>query len=263
MNVVRQRYPVVLFSMVVFCGGSAESKAEFVYDFESLTVNQSIIGQDGWEKLNEIFNIANVTYGTGVNTSKVAKGAYSKPAAAITRRPFDEPLFYTSVDTDIHWRLRARNGNGFPVNSAWGGGGRARFGLEGGATDTATYLDSPGFAGKGDLINGSHWHEFELVVDFSVLGGEATLFHRDLTAGIPTFTMDGTIQNKSLGLTPDGTGRYEIPYVFLRLDGGGEIDNVFMQVAVPEPSACALFGIAAMIIAATQYRRRKTVQSAV
>ena len=124
-------------------------------------------------------------------------------------------LFYTSADTAAYQQFLGGRSTTLTRNTRMSYAG-AMFAGHGpyvllfggdphGETDGtfSTYLrlgDAAATELYGDsTLKESDWYQFKLTMNFSVPGCAATLSYKDLTAGDPGFTQDGTLVNKNLG----------------------------------------------------------------
>jgi len=218
----------------------AHALPDFDYAFESLNVNQPLIGQDGWVSAGLPGGGGNVRIGPGVNATRVAKGDGGGSSGVGAMRPLPTPFEYTAADRHVVWSLWGNVPN-LANEAALAGFGGSLFGLHrSNGVDVLgplAFLNTSPFW-KGDVLQFDHWYEFRLEVDFSVLGGTATLFHRDVTLGQTLFTKDSVIQNKNLGYTPDAAGRYIFSDVVIRHEKDGLVDSLHFDA--PTDSCAAL-----------------------
>ncbi len=207
---------------------------DFDYNFNALTIDQTIYGQDNWVK-SESGNVVIRKGPPGINPSQTAKGEGIHIATGAIR-PLDDAFYYTSKDTKVVWGSWGYvHSSGINI-SALGGIGTCLFGPSqlGGQTELTTFLQRqpPLKYLTGDVVQSDHWYDYRVTVDFSKNGGEATLSYRDVTKG-SGFKTDNVIKNVPLGLVPDGSGRYGFFQVYVRNDGGGYVDNLHFDAPAP------------------------------
>ncbi len=207
----------------------------FVYDFNSLS-SGPLWGQDGWTMPTDGVISPNAQSGTGFDGT-TAVSAFSSGAAQGSQRALSRPFTYFATSQPILWSLRTRavsnSGNLVGVASLWFDPApppntRAviGFGLvrNNGAPIGHTFLFSgangSGVNYRGDSLTLGDWYEIRISIDFSQVGGRATLEYRNLSMGQTMFTTDGTIVNRPLGQTPSSEG-YTAHWMAVRVDNIG------------------------------------------
>jgi hypothetical protein len=250
--VTRSGRTTLIFSLLL--ASISAGASSFTYDFESLTASQPLVGQDGWA---EIAGLASPTLGAGlgVNPSRVSAvtGSAGGNFAGATRT-LGATFTYSPADTAVIWEFdglvsSAENSEVILVGLA---GNRGSFGQRGSTTVLVSDL-GPFF---GDRLVTGHWYQYQLELDFSVVGIGSTLRYRDLTAGEGAFITDGSIRDISLGMIPiDGKYQFDSVFIQQRTSGVGTyIDNVRIGV-VPLPPAVALLGTGLLFMASRPFRR--------
>ena len=241
---------------------SGVALASFSYDFDSLVAGQTALGQDGWSPLLPAMTVhasaAWVSTGPGINGSdclRVMSGIAPGDGAWITRAI--PRMTYTSQDRAVEFGVQVwclgQSMNSGSLILFTGPSGSVHLGLDG---NDYGPIKTESNVGRGDQLSLQHWYALKLVIDFSMAGASATLYHRDLTTGEASFSQDSWLRNFNLGLIPDSAGSYSFDKLIARLDSqssGTYMDNIFMQgpQPVPEPATCgALTGLFCLVAAA-------------
>ena len=227
--------------------------APFTYDFETLTVGQPIVGQDGWTLTSPSELSPFIELGSGANTTITLSGVTDAVGNQV-QRSFSTPLDYTAADTAIEWRVDARAtetsfgtahaGAVFSLTPAPNSTGFVGIGWQYGR---ALITNALGTNSQGAILN-SDWYQYRMLINFSVNGGSGSLSYRDLTTGQSSFTPDPALQNINLGLTPNGQGHYLAGFAQAEVEqAGSNVDNLFI---VPEPSTAILgaVGLASLLL---------------
>jgi len=207
--------------------------AEPVYDFEHLTVNQSLVGQDGWV-LRPGFADIEVRTGIGFDTSKVAAG--NNPArnlSSILARPndaaFSFPQFQgNETDALVQADVRFENsgiatvlfgpsndgpdGGDFPGDVVGEFGPRIRMSRSSFSMRHVDMFEPSVLVGSAG--SSGDWFRLQLRMDFTALGGEGSgsVFYRNLTRSEVGFTPVPGLQDLNLGLKLNGVD----PHVYLK-----------------------------------------------
>lgn len=219
-------------------GGTTRAEVDdFIYNYENLQFG-NIDKQDGWTDICGNAN-SRVVAGPGVNTSKTVSAP--QLGCSQVHRLLPEPFYYTAADASVDWVFQGVAGASCcNVTSTVGilGPNHLSFGLDSLGNDLFAYArnSTGGVFVYGDNLSFSHWYELRLTVDFSVLGGLATLAHRDLTLGEQTFTIDENVRNINLAASPDAQGGYLFTTVFTRHDsfeGVCHVDNLHFDAPRP------------------------------
>jgi hypothetical protein len=237
-----------VLALGLLVAGASASASTFTYDFETLSVDQVLLGQDGWTQINTQAS-PRVAVGPGINASKtsavIAPGAGNFFGAY---RTLGGVFTYTPADTAVFWQFDSLALGADPSQAVLVGlgGNSASFGRAG----ARAWIWSDNGPFYGDTLVTDHWYQYRLELDFSVRGVSSTLLYRDLTAGEALFTMDSLLRDVNLGLFTPFDRRYQFANVFVRQDttvGSVYVDNIRTGI-VPAPPALALLGTAVVAL---------------
>jgi hypothetical protein len=211
----------------------------FSYDFESLSLKPGdLLGQDGWTGHTASNPSLRVVPGTDANRTQVIAGSGADCRRFKWCRDW-LPATAGMTVTEEYWAYPVEPKKEYLVMGAWWAGesnpSAALFGISGGKW----YVREAGprgveYFGDGG-IKANHWYNVKLVVDFSVPGGAATLYHRDLTAGEESFVQDSLLRNVEMHVptvpwSPAATARYEIMGISACIWGSGAADNFSFRI---------------------------------
>lgn len=242
-------------ALALVAASAAASANTFTYDFETLAVDQPLVGQDSWVQI-DTQSSPRVAAGPGINSSKTSAVTEPGPDGRFgAYRTLGGTFTYTPADTAVFWQFDALALGTDPSQAVFVGlgGNSASFGRRG--TTTLVLSDNGPFFG--DTLVTDHWYQFRLELDFSVRGVRSTLLYRDLTAGEAQFTTDSLLRDVNLGLFTPFDRRYQFGGVFVRQDrnvGGLYVDNIRTGV-VPAPPAVALLGTCLALLLVKVRRR--------
>jgi hypothetical protein len=251
-----------LAAMLAALTGSASADL-LTYDFEGLS-NGALIGQDSWA---QAFTWISPTVGDGTagsgDTSKVVYGRPVSEGGAGAYRPISTLTFSSTSnahEAQAFEQYIASGDTGAVAGLVFDPDHRQRnvFGFQ---TDyTHDFTDYVRVADGTEYWGATpgpknHLYEIKLEMDFSVAGGLATFYRKDITAGTD-FAIDPWLTNVPMGLAPDGQGRYSASQLVVRVDASPNsyIDNF---TVTPEPGTCALMTTALFGLLAYAWRRRR------
>ncbi len=279
---MRRLFPILLGAVAgVAAISTAAPAAMSTYDFESLTANTDIAGQDNWQfrSTNYIENTQAVT-GNGSNTTQVASQPITQNATYSISRVNDGSFSYpafsnTETAAVIEFDYLDEKGRGL-IGLGYDGGDSSftlgEIALWFGVSNTALVLEQPGgvgvdhynstFINRGVTGDQGDWYTIRLVADFSTDTG--TFYWKNLTKNDPSFTLIGSVSDLLKGTTPYDSGPTSLPAtwngMYLIMFGGGgngptQVDNIRIgtEDPIPEPASLALLAAGGMLV----LRRRK------
>lgn len=239
-------------AMLAFGAGSLMAAPLIDYNFNSLTNNSSLVGQDGWVATQSpTLATPFVRTGTGVNTSLVASGAASGNNTA-SKRAFTNFGLTTSSSVILTFDLfGSTTGHElFGIGTSATNSSTATFGVWNGnfavRGENSSLINAVNSSGGNVTVTASTWYRVQSVWDLSG-SGSGSLFVMNLTAGESSYTQlffdqAQTQATANLSLTSDRTTWNS---AFVRMNSSavapGQIDNLYV---VPEPSVVVLLGAA-------------------
>lgn len=274
---MKTKLSISLIVAIALLFGASAAQAEILFscDFENLTADQTVAGQDGWTAVNPYhgaFEEAIVLQGSGaINDTKYMStpdsGSGDPSSGAVYL--FDAPLTFTAADTavGVNFLVYANHGRStFGLmwdntdNDLWGSWGAAN---PDGLGPYTRFRKGDGSIVNGDSLQYGHWYEVQLTMDFSQIGGRLNYEYKDLTTGETEFTTDGTFADYDMQLTPTA-GVYTANGIITRLEPESSsyykeqhLDNITIVNPVPEPSTMALLFAGAVGLLAYAWRKRK------
>lgn len=252
--------------------GSASADL-FTYDFEGLS-NGDLVGQDNWA---QAFTWVSPTVGDGTagsgDTSKVIYGRPNSEGGAggeYSLTPGRPYMYFTSANATAAQEFQTYAASGdsgivagavfdtaHPQRNVFGFQVDAR---DGNLADYIRVADGSEIYG-GTVAQKDHLYVVRLEMDFSVAGGRATFYRKDITAGQTGFYQDPVLTNVALGLTTDGQGRYAAGDIVFRVDASPNsyADNFYMATwsPIPEPGSIILLASGLIGLLAYAWRKRK------
>jgi hypothetical protein len=215
----------------------------FSYDFEPPLVKAGyLLGQDGWTGQTDNETPFRVTSGTGANCSQVIAGIGNGEANCRRFKWTRDWLRVApgTIVTEEFWVYAARPERAYLVMGGWWAGDSSPAAGVFGISDGKWYVREaapPAQENAGDGgIKANHWYDVKLVIDFSVPGGLATLYQRDVTAGEKTFIRDNILRDVEMRIPPvpwgPPAGWYEIMGISVRSGGSGVEGSYFDNFSI-------------------------------
>lgn len=258
----------IIVALVVSCAmlwATGQVQAGFMYDFEGLSTG-TLTGQDNWTDPSAPepdWVSGNVAYGPAGsgNTTLCLQGTGTIATNDSNQRLFS-PVYFTSADTAAEQQYSAyldiSDTGQQALAGAWFNGTHVYQCVYGiGDSGKSYFRSATDIESIGDTLTNAHWYDFKLVMDFSVAGGEAQLYYKDVTAGDPTFTQDMAIGTINMDLTPDGLGRYQVDGLTTRMYSTDSYVDNFSVGTIPEPSTITLLVTGLFGLLAYAWRKRK------
>lgn len=253
----------------------AAPAAMSTYDFEGLTSNSNLAGQDNWVfRSTNYIEVTEVVAGNGSNTTKVASQPITANAnyseSRVNDGNFSYPAF-SNTETQAIFEFDYLDEKGTAYFGVGYDGGDSSFTLGEialwfGVSNLNVELEQPSgvgadnysvaFINRGVTGNQGDWYTIRLEADF--VADTGTFYYKNLTQNDPSFTLIGTATNLLVGSAPYNSGPTSLPAtwnsMYLIMYGGGgngptQVDNLRLGTEeIPEPASVTLLAVSAVLL---------------
>jgi hypothetical protein len=255
---------LAVMGLTIGAGSASADTTLLSYNFNSLSAGP-LAGQDGFSKTLAWGADLAVAAGPAgsLNTSNCVYLTNEGGIGDNESRSLASPLVFNAASPTTNQTLQVYSGDtGGGYTSLTFNGGPSYFPLFGVEASRRPYIrDTAGneTQGTGDAILVNKWYEFKMAMDFSVEGGQGTLYYRNMTDGETAFTAAAGLSNIALAIAQNGSGEYIANAFGFRIDGSSAtmcMDN-FAVSQVPEPSAVILAATGLVGLLACAWRKRR------